>query len=189
MPFYFYGTSIFSGVLESRLLHQYITHDDCLFTPIWECLPPADTTSGSVGGYAVYFAVPTSGLRRKLPMLVGRWKKLVLASRRSEEEFPHLLVSKEDHFSCCDIRRSAWGLVWKEKHCLITSYRCRGSGVMSGCLTWLRPWKAHEFNWKNTSWLTPWNIEILRIQKKKDWISFIFFHINWNENPSGVGRT
>lgn len=187
MPFYFYGTSIFSGVLKSRLLHQYITHDDCLFTPIWECLPPTDTTSGSVGGYAVYFAVPTSGLRRKLPMLVGRWKKLVLASRRSEEEFPHLLVSKEDHFSCCDIRRSAWGLVWKEKHCLITSYRCRGSGVMSGCLLGLGYEKPMNLTGKIRAHSHPGILKYSEFRRKTT--EFLFFHINWNENPSGVGRT
>lgn len=145
-----------------------------LLPSCWECLPPADTTSGSVGGYTLFtLQFPHLASVANFPCWGGRWEKLALASRRSKEEFPHLLVSKEDHFSCCDIRRPAWGLVWKEKHCLITSYRCRGSGVMSGCLPWLRPWKAHALHWKNMSSLTPWNIEILRIQKKKDWISFI----------------
>lgn len=150
-----------------------------LLPSCWECLPPADTTSGSVGGYAVYFAVPTSGLRRKLPMLVGRWKKVVLASRWSKEEFPHLLDSKEVHFSCCDIRRSAWGLVWKEKHCLITSYRCRGSGVMSGYLLGLGHEKPINLTGKIRAHSHPGILKYSEFRR----------NINWNENPSGVGRT
>lgn len=53
---------------------------------------------------------------------------------------------------------------------------------------WLRPWKAHKFYWKNKSSLTPWNIEILRILKKKVWISFLFLphQLEWKSLKGGT---